>query len=202
MPLRVFPFLVLLCLCPILNGQSAARPGYQIYGGYTWLSNSFNGIPGSEHPLNGWDAAVGFPDWHNLRFKIDVYGYRGTNLNAPQNAFFIMGGGQYDVRIRRETLFGEVLMGDGGLPDNWGPNGIPSETASFAVLMGGGFDTPITRHLAFRTAGHYQYSYFSLKGPPPIYLPYRIPGLPTNFGRFTTGLVWNFYSKSKARSSP
>jgi hypothetical protein len=111
-----------------------------------------------------------------------------------------MGGGQYDIRIRKETLFGEVLMGDAGLPKNWGPNGIAGETASFAVLLGGGFDTPITRHLAFRTAGHYQYSYFALSGN--LNLPYRIPGLPTNFGRFTTGLVWRFYGKSKATAVP
>ena len=190
MSLRVFLFMVLLCVCSTLNAQSEAPPRYQIYGGYTWLSNSFNGIPGSEHPLNGWDAAVGFPAWHNLRFKVDVYGYRGTNLGAPQNAFFILAGGQYDFRIRRETLFGEVLMGDGGLPKNWGPNGIAGETASFAVLVGGGLDTRIARHFALRVAGHYQYSYFALSGA--YNLPYRIPGLPTNFGRFTTGPVWQF----------
>jgi len=190
MLLRVFPFLLFLCLPSIVSAQPEAPARYQIYGGYTRLSNSFNGIPGSEQPLNGWDAAVAFPAWHNLRFKIDTFGYHGTNLGAPQNAFFIMGGGQYSHRIGRESLFGEVLMGDGGLNKNWGPNGIAGETASFSVLLGGGLDTPITRHLAFRAAGHYQYSYFALSGA--LNLPYRIPGLPTNFGRFTTGFVWQF----------
>jgi len=91
--------------CPIGGPRTL-----QIYGGYTFLSNTINGVPGSRQPLNGWDAAVAFPAWHNLRFKIDTYAYRGTNLGAPQHPFFIMGGGQYTWRVRRESVFVEGLL--------------------------------------------------------------------------------------------
>jgi len=191
--------LALFCLSTALHAQPEAPAAqlkaparFQIYGGYTYLSNTFNGVPGSRQALNGWDASVGFPAWHNLRFKVDAYGYRGTNLDAPQHAFFIMGGGQYNWHLGRETVFAEGLVGDGGLNRNWGAAQAPGETASFATLLGGGLDTPLTRHIAFRVDGGFQYSYFALIQPPPYNSPYRIPGLPTDFGRLSSGLLWQF----------
>src|SRR5215469_7408903 len=105
MLLRLLLLVLLIGSTPTLFGQSEASPHYQIFGGYSYLSNSFNGLPGARQSLNGWDASVGFPAWRNLRFKIDTFGYIGTNTGATQNAFFIVGGGEYDYRIRRETIF-------------------------------------------------------------------------------------------------
>ena len=190
MPSRLFLLIALLCLPPALHAQWEAQSRYQVYGGYSFLSNSFNGVVGSRQPLNGWDAALAFPAWHNLRFKIDVSSYRGTNLGAPQNAFFIMGGGQYKWRFRRESVFVEGLMGNGGINKDWGANKSPGETASFSAVLGGGLDTPLTRHIAYRVGGDFQYAYFSLAGTQNA--PYRIPGLPTYFGRISSGLVWQF----------
>jgi len=190
MPSRLFSLIALLCLSSTLLAQSAAPARWQIYGGYAFLSNSFNGVAGSRQPLNGWDAALAFPAWHNLRFKIDLSAYRGTNLGAPQNAFFILSGGQYNWRIKRETVFVEGLIGDGGLNKDWGAKKTPGETASFSTLIGGGLDTPLTRHIAYRVGGDFQYAYFSLAGAQNA--PYRIPGLPTYFGRISSGLVWKF----------
>jgi hypothetical protein len=192
MPSRLFSLIALLCLSSTLHAQSEAPARYQIYGGYTLLSNSFNGVPGAHQPLNGWDAAVAFPSWRRLRFKVDTSAYRGTNLGAPQHALFIMGGVQYTWRFRRESVFVEGLAGNGGLNKNWGAAQTTGEGASFATLVGGGLDTPLTRHIAFRVDGGFQYSYFALVGPEPLLAPYRIPGLPTYFGRISSGLVWQF----------
>ncbi len=106
MPARLFS-IAILCLASFLHAQSEVPARYQIYGGYTFLSNSFNGVPGSHQPLNGWDASIAFASWHGLRFKLDTFGYNGTNLGAPQHAFFILAGGQYTWRVRRESIFGE-----------------------------------------------------------------------------------------------
>ncbi len=192
MSYRVVWLLALLCLPSVLRAQSKAPDHYQIFGGYSFLSNSMNGVPGSRQPLNGWDAAVAFPSWHGLHFKIDTFGYNGTNLGAPQHVYFIMGGGQYNWHLGRENVFVEGLVGDGGINRDWGANKSPGETASFSTLIGGGIDTPLTRHMAFRAGGDYQYAYFALQGPKPNIIPYRIPGLPTNFGRISSGLVWRF----------
>jgi hypothetical protein len=191
MPSRLFLLIALLCLSPVLHAQSGAPARYQIYGGYSFLSNSLNGVPGSHQPLNGWDAAVAFPSWHSLRFKIDTSAYRGTNLGAPQHLFFIMGGGQYTWRIGRESVFVEGLGGTGSANKSWAANNALGQTASFAALVGGGLDTRLTRRIAFRVEGGFQYSNFDLEHPVTL-VPYRIPGLPTNFGRISSGLVWQF----------
>src|ERR1700759_574031 len=112
--------IVLICLPTNLRAQTEAKARYQIYGGYSWLSNTMNGFPGARQSLNGWDASVAFPSWHSLRFKIDAYGDHGTNLNAPQHALFVLAGAEYSHRIKRETLFAEGLMGDAALNRDWG----------------------------------------------------------------------------------
>jgi len=181
-----------LCLSLAVHAQSDDHALHQLYGGYSFLSNSLNGLPGSRQPLNGWDVQLAFPSWKNLRFKFDVSGYRGTNLGAPQQPLYLLGGGQYDIRLKRETVFMEGLAGEAGVNKNWGPNNTVAATASFAAVFGGGLDIPLTRRFAFRINGGYQYSNFALKSPAPHLVPYRPPGLPNNFFRISTGLVWKF----------
>lgn len=183
--------LILLLLIPIpLTGQSAASAPYQISGGFNYLSNSFNGVPGARHALSGWDAGAAFPAWHSLRFKIDVSGLNGTSNGAPQHVVFILGGGEYERFVRREGFFAQALFGDGRMNRNWGPGGHPGMTASFSTLLGGGLDTPITRHFALRAEGDFQYSNFALIQSTSWQWPYESAGLPNYFGRFSTGIVW------------
>lgn len=120
---RCFSVFALLLLRLPLAAQSSGPIPFQIYGGVSYFSNSFNAVTGSHHPLPGWDTAVAFPAWHDLRFKVDVSGYSGNNLGAPQHAFFIMGGPQCERSIGRERLFAHALFGDAGINRNWGPNG-------------------------------------------------------------------------------
>ncbi len=188
---RFLSLFALFCLASVLHAQPEAPARFQIYGGYSFFSNSLNGLPGARQPLNGWDASMGFPSWHNLRFKVDFSSYTGTNQGAQQKPYFILGGGQYSKRLGRETLFGEGLAGVGGANRYWGANATGGETASFSGLMGGGLDTPIARRIAFRVEGDFQYAYFAL-GSGKYFVPYRIPGLPTNFARVTSGLVFQF----------
>jgi hypothetical protein len=137
----------------VLVAQSKESVPFEIFGAYSYFTNMFNGVPGSRSPLDGWDAAVAFPAWHNLRFKIDVSGYSGKNLGAQQNVCFIMAGGQYERSLWRERLFAEALFGDGGLNRDWGANGSPGSTASISTLLGGGVDTPLSRHIGIRVEG-------------------------------------------------
>jgi len=185
-----FLALFLLILPVAAGAQSQASAPIQLSGGFSYLSNSFNGVPGARQPLTGWDAAVAFPAWHNLRVKIDVSGFNGNNLGASQNAFFIMGGGQYQKTWGRERLFAEALAGEAGLNRDWGANGQRGDSASFATFLGGGLDTPIRKHFAIRFEGGFQHTNFALHQSLTYPLPYRIPGLPTYFGRMGVGLVW------------
>lgn len=193
---RLSVIFVFLWMAVAVHAQTEAEfqvhSRFQLYGGYAFLSNSFNGLPGSRQPLNGWAGSISVPGYHDLHFRFEASGYRGTNQGASQNSIFFMGGPQLFRRFGRETAFVEALLGDGGLPRYWGPNGAPGETASFATVLGGGLDTPISRSLAIRVSGGYQWSNFKLINNIAQIEPIQTPGLPNNFWRVSSGLVWSF----------
>jgi hypothetical protein len=201
MTFRKFLGVALVLVAPALFGQETSLANrYQMYGGYSWLSNSLNGVSGSHQSLNGWEFAFAIPPWHDLRFKLNAYSYRGTNLGSPQHPYFIMGGGQYGKTFGRESPFVETMFGVGNTGSaDWGANNIasglaryPGDTASFAIDMGGGLDTRISRRFAYRVQGDFHYSYFQqferFVNVSPVYVPH----LPNYFGRLSTGVVWRF----------
>jgi hypothetical protein len=190
MPSRLLLLIAVLLVSVTLQAQKEVPAKIQIYGGYSYLSNTINGVTGSHQSINGLDASLAFAQWHNIRFKIDASAYFGTNLGAPQHPFYLMGGAQFSHKIGRESVFVEGLAGDAGANPDWGPNKLNGQTVAFASLVGGGLDTPITRRVAFRVDGGFQYSYFALEGKNNI--PYRIPNLPMNFGRLSSGFVFQF----------
>jgi hypothetical protein len=143
-------------------------------------------------------AGVGFPEWHHLRIKLDYSLYRGSNRGDPQNAFFIMSGGQYGGTWHRERFYVEALAGEGAIKGTWlstdnagFKNGNTGTIASFAEFLGGGIDTPISAHTAFRVEGGVQHSNFDALTPLSEHaLPYHPAGLPDYFGRISAGIVW------------
>jgi hypothetical protein len=184
----------LLWVAAAVHAQADFSPRYQLYGGYSFLSNSLNGVSGSQQPLNGYEVAFAIPPWHNLRYKMNLFQYRGTNLGAPQHPYFVLAGGQYGRNFGRENAFVEALAGIGNVNANWGANNTIGGTASFSAVLGGGVDTPLSPRFALRVQVDYQYAYFkqvasrvALTG-----VPTYVPGLPTNFARISTGIVWRF----------
>lgn len=191
--------LALVFLSPAVNAADSQRqpPPFQIYAGYSRLSNSFNGFPGQHHPLDGMYAGVAFPEWRHLRIKVDYSLYKGTNRGDPQNAFFIMSGGQYGGTWHRERFYVEALAGEGAVNGTWlstdnanYKNGNTGTIASFAEFLGGGVDTPIGSHMAIRVEGGVQHSNFDALTSLPQAQPYHPAGLPDYFGRISAGLVW------------
>ena len=199
--MRTYCFFLLLALtCSSIHAADPAKPPppFQIYAGYSWLSNSFNGVRGSHQPLNGMYAGVAFQEWHHLRIKLDYSIYRGNNLGDPQHAFFIMSGGQYGGTFHRERFYAEALAGEGSVNGTWFStantgykNGNTGTIASFAEFLGGGIDTPIGSHTAFRVEGGMQHSNFDPITPlPEGSVPYHLAGIPDYFGRVSAGMVW------------
>jgi len=184
----------LLWVAAAVHAQTDFSSRYQLYGGYSFLSNSLNGVSGSQQPLNGYEVAFAIPPWHNLRYKMNLFQYCGTNLGAPQHPYFVLAGGQYGRNFGRENAFVEALARIGNVNANWGANNTIGGTASFSAVLGGGVDTPLSPRFALRIQGDYQYAYFkqvasrvALTG-----VPTYVPGLPTNFARISTGIVWRF----------
>jgi hypothetical protein len=186
--------MAILCLGAALHAQTNAPPRYQLFGGYTFLSNSLNGVSGSHQPLNGGEIGFAIPPWHNLRFKMSGFAYDGANLGASEHPYFIVAGGQYGKNFGKESAFVEALGGEGEVNANWGAKQAIGDTASFAAIVGGGVDTPISPRFAFRVQGDLQYSYFkeaARTSPTEGVLSY-VPGLPVFFGRISSGIVWRF----------
>jgi hypothetical protein len=196
MTIRLVLLFALLQMAAAVHAQNEAtaqKPArFQLYGGYAFVSNSPNGQPGEQQPMNGWNASIGIPLWRFIRFKVDVSSYRATNLGAQEDVYYILGGPVFTRRFGRETVFLEALAGDGGINRYWGPQASPGETASFATVVGGGFDTAISRSVAVRVSGGYQWSNFQLINNVTNIVPIYTPGLPDKFARITTGLVWSF----------
>jgi len=182
---------IIFCISAVAYAETPAQERYQVYGGYTYLSNSFNGVPGATQGLSGWDAAGEFPEYHGIRFAMDTFRYSGTNQGVPQKAMFIMAGAQFSRRIGRERAFLEGLAGNGNINEYWAPGGKRGEVNAFSAVLGGGVDTPLTRHIAFRVAGGYQHTSSEPIGQASL-IGYRVPGLPHSFARLTSGVVWKF----------
>jgi hypothetical protein len=191
MRIRILTLLTVFVLPSIAAAQFETSPPIQFYGGFSYLSNTMNGLPGHHQPLLGWDAGLITPWFHRLRFVVDVSGYSGNNLAAQQHAVFIMAGGQYERRFGREEIFVKGLFGDARVQQHWGPNGTLGGNASFTTYLGGGLDTALTRQFGFRVEGGFQHSYFGLLQSSTDAIPYRIPGLPDYFGRISAGMTWN-----------
>jgi hypothetical protein len=194
---RLFLLAVVSGFAASAAAQKETPPPMQIYAGYSRLSNSFNGVPGSQSALNGWNGGVAFQPWHQLRFKLDYSMYRGTNAGVPQHGFFILGGGQYGTTVRRERIYAEALVGEGGLNGNWYKadatgykNGNTGTIASLAEFLGGGIDTPVGEHAAIRVEGGVQHTGFVPIHPFPNSTQYHLDGIPNYFGRLTVGMVW------------
>lgn len=191
---------LLLCLSIVAAAQSR-NDSYQVFAGYTRLSNSFNGLPGKQHGLNGWEVSLGLPPKHGLKMVLDYVSFYGTNQGAPQKGFFAMGGAQYERYIGREGIFAEGLLGSANIAHNWYGHGGLSTTASFTEFLGGGVDTPLGHSLAFRVKAGVQHTNFALMINKIVPYPYYRPaGLPENFGRVTAGVVWTHHRSAKAEA--
>jgi hypothetical protein len=197
---------MLILVLPLWSAeaQTATAP-YVLSGNFSAQSNSFNGLPGSRQPLLGWGVNGAFPPWHNLRFVLDYSNYHGTNQGSPQRPRFVLAGWQYGHRIGRENIFGKFLVGEGFLNKNWAPQGTAGTLASFTIYAAGGVDTPLSRHFSLRVEGGAEHTNFALKlNRTDLFPYYRIPGLPSNFGRFSTGIVWapGLASQEQPSSTP
>ena len=179
-----------------MTGSDAASYNrYDLFGGYSFLSNSFNdySFPGTSHvPLNGWDAGLAFrawhkldnSSWHRLGVKVDVSGYYGTSLGSPQRPIFLLVGPQYTWTFGKNRPFIEGQVGFGHINSD-GLTPYATSNNSFAAFVGAGYDRQITPRLAFRFDGGMLHTNFSSGSP-------EIHGVPNSFARISTGLVWHF----------
>lgn len=157
----------------------------EIFGEYSRISDSVTEHDSFQRPsvaLNGFEMGGTFRVWRGLGIKGAVSRYSGSNIGA-ENQLFVVGGGQYAVRLGPESIFVEGMIGSG---DVYAPAFYSGKgTTAFTSVFGGGLDTLIVRHLAFRVEGSLLHATF-------VPTSDQIHGIPTSFGRFSTGLVVRF----------
>ena len=174
----------------ILPISAQEKAPIEIFAGGSYLSNSVNGTPGHRQGLPGYEVAMETTDWRHIRFQFDFSQFFGSNQNASQNATFYMGGPFYSRNLGHERIFVHALFGELGLNHNWGADKHLASTAAFTEIVGGGFDTPLSRHIALRVQGDLVHAnpkeLISTKNPTPL----LVPGLPENYARLTAGIVY------------
>jgi hypothetical protein len=165
----------------------------EIYGGYSYLSNSFNthsygnGQTFGGSGLNGWSIAALFPISKSIGVKVTGLGFYGTSLGDSQRAYFFLGGAQYTKRFGKESGFVHGLAGLGHINDQALTLGGEGPQSNFSVTAdaGGGLDTPISRSMAWRIEGAMLFADFKPASN-------QIQGTPKFFARISTGIVFHF----------
>jgi hypothetical protein len=188
-----FPLLlavILLCARAVkAQADTHSKPGagIAIYGGYSYLSNSFNNHStfSSGSGMNGWDADVTVPAFR-MNLKIEGLGFYDDNLGDAEHAHFFLAGPVLKHRLHKDTLFAQGLAGFGHInAAALSLGGEGANTNTFAADMDGGIDIPFAPRIAWRVQGGVLYSAFSAQSN-------QISGLPRWFGRFSTGVVMHF----------
>jgi hypothetical protein len=135
--------------------------------------------------------------WRGWELKAEAADYRGTNLNAQEHLLFLLGGGEYEARVRRETVFADALLGAVNANRQWMQDSEAGQTTSLLCVLGGGLDTPIRPRMALRIRGDFLYmnlhaALASINSTAPEY-PNVVHGLPNFYGRVLVGLVWTIH---------
>jgi len=165
-----------IVLLPLLLSAQISKsnnPKVEVFGGYSYLRNSGNG-------LNGWEGQL---TWNFNRFfgaTGDFSGYyrnaatfsplTGFNISANQRLYTFLFGPTATARFGKNSVFAHALFG--GVHSSVGAGftapiigsfntGVNSATA-FGMALGGGFDIGLNRIFAIRPAQvDYLYTHFN-----------------------------------------
>ena len=169
-------FTVLILIVCVL-GQAAAvaaEPAAkgEFFGGYQYTR--IGGAGGID--ANGWNAALtgNVSRWFGVTadFSAVYKSIGGINANAYTYTF----GPKLSARGDRVTPFAHALLG--GFHASAGLQGLSASTNGFAMMVGGGVDVKVTKHVAVRVIQ-------------PDWIIWRTQGLTEN-ARISTGLVFQF----------
>jgi len=159
-----------------------------IYGGFSWVSNSFNSWGNFQSSgMSGWDADATLPVSSRFSVKLEGLGFYDNHLGDPDHAHFILAGPQMERHFRRDMLFAYALAGYGHINPKAIIQGIniPGTTSTFSTDLGAGIDIPIARRLAWRAEGGVLYASFPSASD-------QISARPNWFGRISSGIVVRF----------
>ena len=142
-------------------------PKLEVYGGYYYVRFNVNasaagGAPSETFNGNGGGGQLEYNANDHLGFVGDLAGYGATstvNGALVGGAFTYLFGPRINLRLRKVTLFGQVLFG--GIRTTAGIGQSASEN-NLALTAGGGIDFKVSKHVSVRPI---QAEYFMTKIP-------------------------------------
>jgi hypothetical protein len=174
-------------LCAQSDSPSYSTPNLELYGGYSYVFNSYDST--STHVvtggMNGWDASFKVPlIGPLLGIKGDVSGiYRNDAPDFNPRVYFFLLGPQVGVHLGRSTLFAHGMVGSAHLNQEAIPNLASDNT--LAIAVGGGLDAGLSRHWAWRVTGDFYNTRFKAGNN-------TVSGITNTNGRVATGPVLRF----------
>ena len=164
MRLRVlFYFVFALAVLWASPCWSQTTPRVQVFGGYSYVPNSFSWLGGG---ANGWNASLDLnaksTKW--LGFTADFGGYSQNQGGENIKTYTFLFGPRFFQPLSpgsRVTIFGHALLGAAHV--NARPfSGTFTRTTSFSWAGGAGVDYRIAKHFALRGAADVLYTHFTV----------------------------------------
>lgn len=202
---KLIPILAILVLPALAQGQQESQehfsgytPKAEIFAGYSYLNVDTNNLT-SRQSAHGWETSISgnFNKW--LAVEFDVSGHYKTYGVDLGNV--LPGAGVLDVRvtdysylagprINLRPLFVHALFGGDHLTGS--AAGFSASQDSFAGVVGGGVQVPLTRLLSIRASADYALSRHNIFGGPSV--------SQNNF-RTSVGIVFKFGGTRAERGS-
>jgi len=149
---RHLGLLWLSCVCVNLLHAQSSGDRYEIFGGYSLVTNDFTGIQfdNQRHLMNGWSTAFTYKPVPLFGITADVSGYRVSSSNSlSAHSLNFLFGPTLSLPLSRVTPFAHILFGPVHVSY---PNGCRqcSGTSAFSYALGGGADFFFTKHVGLR----------------------------------------------------
>lgn len=185
--LRKLLFLSALVVFPSLSALAQETAQWEIFGGYSFLRAGFGpSSPLSPSPSNGqllgfshintnfgWHASVteNVNRWFGATIEVSGHYKRplsidltpsGQTLKINTSAYIAGGGPQFSYhRIEKVSPFAHVLFSAFNARANVPTTDVKISDTTWAIILGGGVDMRLSRHLAVRGQADYIRSHFS-----------------------------------------
>jgi outer membrane immunogenic protein len=153
---------LVVCMLLIVAAFAAAQdfPKAEAAMGYSMLRVSSTGYI-EQYTMNGGSANIALNFSKHLGLVADFGGYNNNNIrgvNVDNTTFTYLFGPRFSHRTDRVTIFGDVLLGgahisaSGNVVNNGVTTKIAESNNSFSMVVGGGFDVNVSKHMAIRPA--------------------------------------------------
>jgi opacity protein-like surface antigen len=155
--------------------RAQETPKVEVFGGYSLARfDDSQGVTGKQIINNGWTGAVSFNFSKNLGAVADFAGYYGTHrtpsftaltcpgcpitfpgIPASTHIHTFMFGPQVSARLNSVTPFAHALFGAAHYHGELGTPPLSASDSAFALALGGGLDTRLSKLIAWRVQGDY-----------------------------------------------